>query len=55
MHVHCFINQDIFVCHFLCFVHMPPFDVNPTHGDIDEAPDPHTVGISGYIHSIYLL
>lgn len=37
VHANCFINQHILVSkHFLCFIHMPSFDVNPAHSFINE-------------------
>ena len=39
---HCVINHNIFVHkYFLCFVRNPPFDVNPPHSFINEAPGLH--------------
>lgn len=36
---HCVMNQNIFVHkHRLCSVRTPPFDVNPPHSFINEAP-----------------
>ena len=37
--MHCVINQNIFVRkHFLCFIRTRPFDMNPAHSFINEAP-----------------
>ena len=46
MRAHCFLNQNIFVhTHSLWFMRTQPFEVNPTHSFINEAPGDYRPGL----------